>query len=94
MLLIGGSIAIVVRFKIVQDNFLNASKGSINKRKMIIYGWNITPQHMHSITQGLQFLGVTNCDSFNYLGTPILIGNPKSSICQGIVRKIKKKMSQ
>jgi hypothetical protein len=72
-LLGGASQTIARRFKLVLDQYEQASRGLINKLKNQIYIWNIKAGSMARIASVLQFSFTTDWKYFKYISTPISI---------------------
>ena len=88
-----GAPCIVARiFKVILDQFMEASGGLLNNAKSSIFGWNtpiITLQHVS------QFFGIpfkSNWSHFKHLGLPISKDVMKVEVWYVIVDKMKKKM--
>jgi hypothetical protein len=67
----GASQTMATRFKLVLDQYGEASGGVINKHKIQIYAWNIKASILARITNILQFPFSVDWKFFKYLGTPI-----------------------
>jgi hypothetical protein len=56
------------RFKIILDQFLEASGGEVNSGKCYIYAWNTKARILANIANILQYPIAINWRSFKYLG--------------------------
>ena len=79
ILLGGASLIIAHRFKLEPNRYGQASGSKINLRKSQIFGWNINPREMLTISWALNMDRVVSWDSFTYLGVPIFKLKPISS---------------
>jgi hypothetical protein len=89
LLLGGASQTMARRFKLVLDQYEQASGGLINKLKSQIYAWNIKAGTMARIANILQFSFTTDWKYFKYLGTPISIKSLPGEAWQVILQKLK-----
>ena len=94
ILLGGASPIIACRFKRELNRYCQASGSKLNLSKSQIFGWNLNPREMVSISRALNMVGVVSWDSFTYLGVPIFKLKPISSAWSPIVDKIKKKITR
>ena len=92
ILLGGESLHIARRFKNEMDNYFQASYNKLNLRKSLIYSWNVNSREMTKISRIMGIEGVTNWESFNYLGFPLFKSNPKTTDLNPLIEKIKKKI--
>ena len=79
ILLGGASHHIARRFKNKLDIYCQDSGCKLNLRKSLIYSWNINMREMTEISRILGIEGVTNWDSFKYLGVPVFKSNQKTT---------------
>ena len=93
ILLGGASPIIACRFKLELNRYFQASGSKLNLSKSQIYGWNINPREMVSISRALNMVGIVSWDSFTYLGVPIFKLKTTCSAWSPIVDKIKKKIT-
>ena len=93
-ILLGGESTIIAeRFKGTLCVFLKAYDDKVNSAKTKIYGWNCPPGTLARIGRTLGFEGNANWNSFNYLGIPIFKGRKRAADWQGLVDKIKNKIT-
>jgi hypothetical protein len=89
-LLLGGeSIIIAHKFKQQLDLYKEALGSQINYMKIQIFGWNCKTREMVEIDRIMEMEGVTQWDSFKYLGVPIFKSKPNSSHWSPLLDKIK-----
>jgi hypothetical protein len=89
-LLLGGASQIMAsRFKLVLDQYGEASRGIINKNKSQIYAWNIKASTLSRIASLLQFPFSVDWKFFKYLGTPISLKSLPGEAWHVILQKIK-----
>ena len=93
ILLGGASTIIAERFNGALYIFLKASDEKVNSAKSKIYGWNFPPCTLERIGRTFGFQGNAAWNSFNYLKIPIFKGKKKVVHWQGLVDKIKNKIS-
>jgi hypothetical protein len=88
--LLGGASQIMAsRFKLVLDQYGEASRGIINKNKSQIYAWNIKANTLARIASLLQFPFSVDWKFFKYLGTPISLKYLPGEAWKVILQKIK-----
>jgi hypothetical protein len=90
LLLGGASQTMARRFKLVLNQYEQASGGLINKLKSQIYAWNVKARTMARIAHILQFPFTMDWKYFKYLGTPISIKALPREAWQGILQKLKR----
>jgi hypothetical protein len=89
-LLLGGASQIMANiFKLVLDQYGEASGGTINKHKSQIYAWNIKASILVRIANILQFPFLVDWKFFKYLGTPISLKYLPGEAWQVILQNIK-----
>jgi hypothetical protein len=89
LLLGGASQTMANRFKLVLDQYGEASGGTINKHKSQIYAWNIKASILARIANILQFPFSVEWKFFKYLGTPISLKSLPGEAWQVILQNIK-----
>jgi hypothetical protein len=89
LLLGGASQTMATIFKMVLDQYREATGGTINKHKSQIYAWNIKASILARITNILQFPFFVDWKLFKYLGTPISLKSLLGEAWQVILQKIK-----
>jgi ribonuclease HI/exonuclease III len=93
-LLLGGASSLVAKkFKDELDAYTSVSGSEISLGKSKIYSWNITPFEIRSISRILGMEGLTNWDSFTYLGVPISKTNPKATHWNQLLEKLKNRIA-
>ena len=88
----GASMNIAKVFSVILQDFCNIYGALINKRKIIVFGWNV--DH-HTILQIAHFLGFSDFatwEKIKYLGLPLTLGHNKSSLWDEVLRKTKSKI--
>eukprot|EP00253_Pinus_taeda_P023884 PITA_23884 len=93
ILLGGASTRIAVNFDVVLKSYCRASGAVINDRKSSIFGWNVSQHNLNNIAQILGFECFAQWDSIKYLGLPLTSGVNNRSLWQGVISKIKDKIT-
>eukprot|EP00253_Pinus_taeda_P017214 PITA_17214 len=94
-LLLGGATTIIARrFKSLLDKFMRYSGGKINYLKSCIYGWNVSPQMIHNISNTFGVPCKLDWDCFSYLGMPVTIGKEKTGVWDLTLDKMKRKLQR
>jgi len=70
------------------------SGGQINHLKSYIYGWNSSPQMIHSITNVFGVPCKLNWDCFSYLGMSVSKGTAKTDVWDLTLDKMKRKVQK
>ena len=80
-LLLGGtSVIIAWAFNVILQNFFLTSRALINKRKSVVYGWNVDHPSLLRISHSLGFPSFDKWDKINYLGLPLTLGPSPPSL--------------
>jgi hypothetical protein len=93
LMLGGASIKIAKNFNEILQSFCSISGALINKRKSVVYGWNVEQQTIQQISLYLGFPGYASWEKIKYLGLPLTLGSNKSSLWTKIISKFKEKIS-
>lgn len=93
LLLGGASFNIAKAFKEILQKFCLITGALINKRKSIVYGWNVYHPTMVRISFLLGFPGFDKWEKIKYLDLPLTLGPSSSSLWAKVINKIKKKIS-
>ena len=93
ILLGGASTIIAKRCKRALSTFLKSSDSKVNSTKSKVYGWKCPPGTLENIARTLGFEGNVTWNSFNYLGIPIFKGKKRTVDWQGMIDKIKNKIT-
>jgi len=93
LLLGGASVKISKAFKEILQQFCLITGALINKRKSIVYGWNVDHPTMLRISCMLGFPGFDKWEKIKYLGLPLILGPSSSSLWVEVINKIKNKIA-
>jgi len=80
LLLGGASLQIARAFNEIIQNFCCISGVLVNKRKSVVYGWNMKEKTILRIARLLGFPGFVSLNKIKYLGLPLMLGADRSSL--------------
>ena len=93
LLLGGASLKIAQVFIEILQNFCLISGALINKRKSVVYGWNVDHPSILRIAHSLGFPGFDKWDKIKYLGLPLNLVPSPPSLWLEVITKIKAKIT-
>ena len=92
LLLGGASLNIAQTFNEMLQFFCLTSGALINKRKSVVYGWNVDHPTILQIARSLRFPGFDKWDKIKYLGLPLTLGPSPPSLWLELTSKLKAKI--
>lgn len=87
----GASINIANAFKEIHQHFCLITRALINKRKSVVYGWNVEHPTILRISYILGFPMYDKWEKIKYLGLPLTLGPSPPSLWTETISKIKEK---
>lgn len=93
-LLLGGALIKITKdFKEIFQHFCLITGALINKRKSVVYGWNVDHPTILRISCILGFPGYDKWEKIKYLGLPLTLGPSPPSLWTEVIIKIKAKIT-